>query len=57
MDGKLENLQWQKNSATGNPYNHSDRCLDKRLRTYCKRVWDFGRENGGNGQRKIIIFT
>ena len=57
MDGKLENLQWQKNSATGNPYNHSDRCLDKRLGTYCKRVWDFGRENGGNGQRKIIIFT
>ena len=38
MNGKLESLQWDKNSATRTPYDHSDRCLDKRLEAYCKGV-------------------
>ena len=38
VNGKLESLQWDKNSATRTPYDHSDRCLDKRLEAYCKGV-------------------
>ena len=32
MDGKLKIFQWEKNSATGAPYDYSDRYLDKRVR-------------------------
>ena len=31
VDGKLETLQWEENSATRTPYDHSDRCLSKRM--------------------------
>ena len=31
VDGKLKTLQWEENSATRTPYDHSDRCLSKRL--------------------------
>ena len=52
VDGKLETLQWEENSATRTPYDHSDRCLNKRLGAYCKGV-----SIGGNGQRRRSIFT
>ena len=38
VDGKLETLQYEENSATKTPYDHSDRCLNKRLGAYCKGV-------------------
>ena len=38
VHGKLETLQWEENSATRTSYDHSDRCLNKRLGTYCKGV-------------------
>ena len=38
VDEKLETLQWEEDSATRNPYDHSDRCLNKRLGAYCKGV-------------------
>ena len=31
VDRKLETLQWEENSALRTPYNHSDRCFNKRL--------------------------
>ena len=52
VDGKLETLQWEENSATRTPYDHSDRCLNKRLGAYCNGV-----SIGGNGQRRRSIFT
>ena len=36
VDGKLETLQWEENSATRTPYHHSDRYLIKRQSAYCK---------------------
>ena len=36
VDEKLETLQWEENSATKTPDDHSDRCLNKRLEAYCK---------------------
>ena len=38
VDGKLETLQWEENSATRTLYDHSGRCLNKRLGAYCKRI-------------------
>ena len=37
-NGKLETLQWDENSATRTSYDHSDRCLNKRLGAYYKGV-------------------
>ena len=51
MDGKLKTLQWEENSATRTPYDHSDRCVNKRLGAYCKEV-----STGGNGQRRSNIY-
>ena len=38
MDRKIKTLQSWENSATRTPYDHSDRCLDKRLGAYCNGV-------------------
>ena len=38
VDEDLETLQWEENSATRTPYNHSERCLTKAWVTYCKGV-------------------
>ena len=37
-DGKIESLQWEKNSATRIPYDHLNSCLDKKLKAYCKGI-------------------
>ena len=38
MDGKLGTLQREENSGTRTPYDHSGRCLNKRLGACCKGV-------------------
>ena len=38
MNEKLKTLQWEENSSTGTLYDHSNRCLNKRLGAYCKGV-------------------
>ena len=49
VDGKLETLQWEENSATRTLYDHSGRCLNKRLGAYCKRI-SRGREMVTGGE-------
>ena len=49
MLGKLETLQWEKNSAMRTPYDYSDRCLNKRLGEYCKGL-STGREWSKEGK-------
>ena len=42
VDGKLKIFWWEKNSATGAPYDHSGRCLDKRVRHTARESFDRG---------------
>ena len=42
VDGKLETLQWEENSAMRTPYDYSDRCLNKRLGGMLQGSFDRG---------------
>ena len=43
MDEKLETLQWEENSATRTPYDHSDRCLNKMFGGMLQGSFDRGK--------------
>ena len=47
VDGKLKTLQWEENSATRTPYDHSDRCLNKRLGGMLQGSFDRGKWSTG----------